>query len=166
MHVTLFYSNTSPKCKALLQTIKNLRFDFTLKFVNIGNERMKSLVLQKFSVVPTIVILDKDEISLYTGENAFDWFAQLNNDSESDESVSVSQGGWIPQMDEVKPQATPEERLADRGTDSSQSDDRRQIPSGSGTTRSTKSLLEIATELAKERDNSQPQRVSGSATAK
>ena len=128
MHVTLFYSNTSPNCKALLQTIKNLRFDFTLKFVNIDNERMKSLVLQKFSVVPTVVILDNDEISLYTGENAFDWFAQLNNDSESDES------------------ATPEERLA--------------IPSGSGT-RSTKSLLEIAAELAKERDNSQPQRVSG-----
>lgn len=118
MHVTLFYSNTSPNCKALLQTIKNLRFDFTLKFVNIDNERMKSLVLQKFSVVPTVVILDKDEISLYTGENAFDWFAQL----ESDESVSG----------EVKPQATPEE------------------------TRSTKSLLEIATELAKERDTSQP----------
>lgn len=110
MHVTLFYSNTSPNCKALLQTIKNLRFDFTLKFVNIDNERMKSLVLQKFSVVPTVVILDKDEISLYTGENAFDWFAQF-------------QGGWIE-----------EER---------------------GTTRSTKSLLEIATELAEERDNSQ-----------
>lgn len=139
MHVTLFYSNTSPNCKALLQTIKNLRFDFTLKFVNIDNERMKSLVLQKFSVVPTVVILDKDEISLYTGENAFDWFAQLNNDSESDESV-----------DEVKPQATPEERLADRVKGNGS-----QIPKGSGT-RSTKSLLEIATELAKERDNSQP----------
>lgn len=132
MHVTLFYSNTSPNCKALLQTIKNLRFDFTLKFVNIDNERMKSLVLQKFSVVPTVVILDNDEISLYTGENAFDWFAQLNNDSESDES------------------ATPEERLAIPNP----------TPSG------TKSLLEIATELAKERDNSQPQRVSGPATAK
>ena len=133
MHVTLFYSNTSPNCKALLQTIKNLRFDFNLKFVNIDNERMKSLVLQKFSVVPTVVILDNDEISLYTGENAFDWFAQLNNDSESDESV-------------IEEKAAPEERLA--------------IPSGSGT-RSTKSLLEIAAELAKERDNSQPQRVSG-----
>lgn len=138
MHVTLFYSNTSPNCKALLQMIKNLRFDFTLKFVNIDNERMKSLVLQKFSVVPTIVILDKDEISLYTGENAFDWFAQLNNDSESDE----------PRIDEVKPQATPEERLADRGTTRCPKDNGRQIPSGSG-----KSLLEIATELAKERDN-------------
>lgn len=142
MHVTLFYSNTSPNCKALLQTIKNLRFDFTLKFVNIDNERMKSLVLQKFSVVPTVVILDNDEISLYTGENAFDWFAQLNNDSESDESV-------------IDEKATPEERLAIPNP----------TPSGSGT-RSTKSLLEIATELAKERDNSQPQRVSGPATAK
>lgn len=149
MHVTLFYSNTSPNCKALLQTIKNLRFDFTLKFVNIDNERMKSLVLQKFSVVPTVVILDKDEISLYTGENAFDWFAQLNNDSEGSECDESVSGGWIPRIDEVKPQATPEERLADRGT-----------------TRSTKSLLEIATELAKERDTSQPQRVSGPATAK
>ena len=143
MHVTLFYSNISPNCKALLQTIKNLRFDFTLKFVNIDNERMKSLVLQKFSVVPTVVILDKDEISLYTGENAFDWFAQLNNDSESDESV-----------DEVKPQATPE----GNGRSSREAG----LSSGSGT-RSTKSLLEIATELAKERDNSQPQRVSGTA---
>ena len=144
MHVTLFYSNTSPNCKALLQTIKNLRFDFTLKFVNIDNERMKSLVLQKFSVVPTVVILDNDEISLYTGENAFDWFAQLNNDSESDESV-------------IEEKATPEEKAAP--------EERLAIPSGSGT-RSTKSLLEIATELAKERDNSQPQRVSGPATAK
>ena len=123
MHVTLFYSNTSPNCKALLQTIKNLRFGFTLKFVNIDNERMKSLVLQKFSVVPTVVILDKDEISLYTGENAFDWFAQLNNDSEGSENDES-----VPRIDEER----------------------------SGTTRSTKSLLEIATELAKERDNSQP----------
>ena len=139
LQLILFYSNTSPNCKALLQTIKNLRFDFTLKFVNIDNERMKSLVLQKFSVVPTVVILDNDEISLYTGENAFDWFAQLNNDSESDESV-------------IEEKATPEEKAAP--------EERLAIPSGSGT-RSTKSLLEIAAELAKERDNSQPQRVSG-----
>ena len=138
MHVTLFYSNTSPNCKALLQTIENLRLGLTL---NIDNERMKSLVLQKFSVVPAVVILDNDEISLYTGENAFDWFAQLNNDSESDESV-------------IEEKATPEEKAAP--------EERLAIPSGSGT-RSTKSLLEIAAELAKERDNSQPQRVSGPA---
>ena len=120
---------------------------------------MKSLVLQKFSVVPTVVILDKDEISLYTGENAFDWFAQLNNESVPDwrlcdESVPDPEGIWrrsslcdesVPVSQQVKPQATPEEG----GT----TGNGRQIPSGS-----TKSLLEIATELAKERDNSQPQR--------
>lgn len=74
--VTIFYSNYSGNCKALLQLINNanLMDKLSLKFINIDNEEMKNVVMKKFSVVPTIVVMTGDEISLYTGDNAFEWF--------------------------------------------------------------------------------------------
>lgn len=45
-----------------------------IKFINVDNVQMKDLVLKKFSVVPSIVVMVEDEISLYSGDNAFEWF--------------------------------------------------------------------------------------------
>jgi hypothetical protein len=74
--VTIFYSNYSGNCKALLQRIKNsnLMDKLTLKFINIDNDTIKSIIIRKFSVVPAIVVMIEDEISLYTGDNVFEWF--------------------------------------------------------------------------------------------
>jgi hypothetical protein len=35
---------------------------------------MLNTVLKKIDVVPSIVVLENDQISLYSGENAFEWF--------------------------------------------------------------------------------------------
>jgi hypothetical protein len=74
--VTVFYSNFSGNCKALLQKINNsnLMDKLSLKFINIDNNVMKDIVTKKFSVVPAIVVMIEDEISLYTGDNVFEWF--------------------------------------------------------------------------------------------
>jgi len=75
-NVTLFYSNYSANCKALIQRIKslNLRSKLSIKYINIDNKSIRSIVTKKFDVVPTIVVLLNDEVSLYTGTNAFEWF--------------------------------------------------------------------------------------------
>lgn len=77
--VTVFYSNYSGNSKALLQFIKNanLMERLSLKYVNIDNKKMRNEVSKKFSVVPTIVVMVDDEISLYSGDNAFEWFNLL-----------------------------------------------------------------------------------------
>jgi hypothetical protein len=74
--VTIFYSNYSGNCKALLQRINNsnLMDKLSLKFINVDNDIMKSIITRKFSVVPAIVVMIEDEISLYTGDNVFEWF--------------------------------------------------------------------------------------------
>lgn len=74
--VTIFYSNYSGNCKALFQCIKNFNLmdKLSIKFINIDNEAMKDIISKKFSVVPSIVVMIEDEISLYTGDNAFEWF--------------------------------------------------------------------------------------------
>jgi hypothetical protein len=46
----------------------------SIKFMNIDNNVIRNVITKKFSVVPTIVVLSNDEISLYTGDNAFEWF--------------------------------------------------------------------------------------------
>jgi hypothetical protein len=40
----------------------------------VDNDIIKSIITKKFSVVPAIVVMIEDEISLYTGENVFEWF--------------------------------------------------------------------------------------------
>ncbi|CCV02352.1 hypothetical protein IIV30_157L [Invertebrate iridescent virus 30] len=74
--VTVFYSNESGNSKALLQQINNFNLmeELNIKFINIDNNEMRDVVLKKFLVVPAIVVIQHDEISLYTGENAFEWF--------------------------------------------------------------------------------------------
>jgi Thioredoxin len=74
--ITLFYSNYSGNCKALLQFIKNTNImdKLSIKFVNIDNTTIKKTVLKKFTVVPTMVVIKNDEMSLYSGNNVFEWF--------------------------------------------------------------------------------------------
>jgi len=82
-NVTLFYSNYSANCKALIQRIKNLNLNskLNIKYINIDNKNIRNIVTKKFDVVPTIVVLLNDEVSLYTGTNAFEWFNIVDNDS-------------------------------------------------------------------------------------
>ena len=74
--VTVFYSNSSGNSKALLQFINNSKLmdKLSIKFINIDNNEMKNIITKKFSVVPSIVVIQGDEISLYVGDNAFEWF--------------------------------------------------------------------------------------------
>jgi len=74
--VTVFYSAYSGNSKALLQFLKhsNLSSIITIKYINIDNDTMREIVSQKISVVPAIVVHLGDQISLYSGENAFEWF--------------------------------------------------------------------------------------------
>jgi hypothetical protein len=74
--VTVFYSNSSGNSKALLQFINNSKLmdKLSIKFINIDNNEMKNIIKKKFSVVPSIVVIQGDEISLYVGDNAFEWF--------------------------------------------------------------------------------------------
>jgi hypothetical protein len=74
--ITVFYSNYSGNCKALLQQINNSNImdKLSIKFMNIDNNDIRNVITKKFSVVPTIVVLSNDEISLYAGDNAFEWF--------------------------------------------------------------------------------------------
>jgi hypothetical protein len=79
MMVSVFYSNYSGNSKALLQRIDNRFADgelmpFSVKYVNVDNAQMLNTVSKKIDVVPSIVVLENDQISLYSGENAFEWF--------------------------------------------------------------------------------------------
>lgn len=88
--VTIFYSNYSGNCKALLQRINssNIMDNLNIKYINIDNNVMRDVITKKFSVVPTIVVLLKDEISLYTGDNAFEWFNIFSSSLEEKEIAS------------------------------------------------------------------------------
>jgi hypothetical protein len=88
--VTIFYSNYSGNCKALLQRINNsnLMDKLSLKFINVDNNIMKSIITRKFSVVPTIVVMIEDEISLYTGDNVFEWFNIFVSSHQSSEPIT------------------------------------------------------------------------------
>lgn len=89
--VTVFYSNESGNSKALLQQINNFNLmeELNIKFINIDNNEMRDVVLKKFLVVPAIVVIQHDEISLYTGENAFEWFNMFLE--EKQERVNLNQ---------------------------------------------------------------------------
>lgn len=99
--VTIFYSNFSGNCKALFQYIKNFNLmdKLSIKFVNIDNSQMKDVVSKKFSVVPSIVVMVDDEISLYSGDNAFEWFNIFASQKAANEPEPVQSS----QQPESKP---------------------------------------------------------------
>jgi hypothetical protein len=103
--ITLFYSKYSGNCKALFQYMKNanLMDKLDIKFINIDNQQVRNVVMKKFNVVPAIVVLDKDEISLYSGENAFDWFYNLTIQDESKPKIQQEEEEKEEEQEEKKP---------------------------------------------------------------
>ena len=95
--VTVFYSTYSGNSKALLQQIhgSNIMEQVSIKFINIDNFTMRNIVQKKFSVVPTIVVLIGDDLSLYSGSNAFEWVNVFSSYLEV-ESTSQSSGLLAP----------------------------------------------------------------------
>lgn len=136
--LTIFYSNYSGNCKALLQLINNanLMDKLSLKFINIDNEEMKNVVMKKFSVVPTLVVMVGDEISLYTGDNAFEWFNIFIQNGGS----SSPQNNQIQNNDINQPNTELITQLPDYGP----KDPPENPP---------KTILELAAELSKAREN-------------
>ena len=133
--ITIFYSNGSGNCKALLQYIKNLNYNLSIKYVNIDNDIMKDVIMKKFTVVPAMTVVQNDEISLYTGENVFEWFnlleasimEEVNHENTSDHEESP-----------IEPQ-NPVSNISS-------------INNGYSEPSKKKSILEIAAELSKARD--------------
>jgi hypothetical protein len=107
----------------------------SIKFINIDNNSMKRIVRKKFSVVPSIVVILEDEISLYTGENAFEWFNIFASNvlrSESEASSRWSESEASSRWSESEASSRSE----------SEADEK--IP---------KSILELASELSKARES-------------
>ncbi|AHL67568.1 hypothetical protein DH26_gp075 [Chloriridovirus anopheles1] len=91
--LTLFYSNYSSNCKALLQYLNNSKImeKTTIKFINIDNSEIKQLVERKFTSVPVLVVIDGEDISAYTGKNAFEWFVDFYAEKESQTITTESE---------------------------------------------------------------------------
>lgn len=90
--VTIFYSIYSGNSKALLQFLKqtNLSSIITLKYINIDNSTMRGIVSKKISVVPAIVVQLGNQLSLFSGENAFEWFNLYIESIRVDEEHEVA----------------------------------------------------------------------------
>ncbi|ADO00444.1 hypothetical protein WIV_gp100 [Wiseana iridescent virus] len=131
--VTMFYSNYSGNCKALLQLIKNsnLLDRLSIKFINIDNNDMRGVVLKKFSVVPSIVVIFQDEISLYTGNNAFEWFNMFTSEE-----------------DLLNTNKNPSLNLKNLNLEASDTSDEEESVSNP-----PKSILELAAEISKDRED-------------
>lgn len=150
--VTIFYSNYSGNCKALLQRINNsnLMDKLSLKFINVDNDIMKSIITRKFSVVPAIVVMIEDEISLYTGDNVFEWF---NIFSSSHQSNEVEQP-----LTETMSEKDPRIKFNHDFENQSVVDNRPKIstqqdnPTEPTSCSKSKSILDIAAEISKARE--------------
>ena len=79
--VTIFYSDYSGNCKAFLQRVKNnkeIKDLSTIKYINIDNQAIRKIVTKKFSIVPAVTVIVGNMISLYVGQNAFEWFTEFS----------------------------------------------------------------------------------------
>lgn len=132
-YVNLFYSNYSSNCKALLQYIKNLGLNkvLNIKYINIDNVDIRTIVIKKFNVVPAIIILLNDEVSLYTGSNVFEWFNLINENK-----------------DQIEPSTADISTTTSATTSTTTSND----PSQNEEEPKKKSITEIAMYLRKQRD--------------
>lgn len=133
-HVNLFYSNYSPNCKALLQYIKNLQLNkaLTIKYINIDNMDIRTMVTKKFNVVPAIIVLLNDEVSLYTGPNVFEWFNLINENK-----------GQIEPINDHSPHNSTTENSTENSTETSRNNSEES---------KKKSISEIAAEFSKQRE--------------
>jgi hypothetical protein len=113
----------------------------SIKFINIDNNSMKRIVRKKFSVVPSIVVILEDEISLYTGENAFEWFNIFaSNVLRSESEASSRSESEASSRSESEASSRSESEASSR----SESEADEKIP---------KSILELASELSKARES-------------
>jgi len=134
--LTIFYSNYSGNCKALLQYIQNLNLmdKLAIKFINIDSDNVRKLIMHKFNQVPAMVATTGDEVSLFVGKDVFEWFNIFE-----EESAKVADA--IP---DPTPTPTP-------------------IPLGSGTLRApqsgNKSILELAAEISNERETNAARKI-------
>lgn len=94
--VTLFYSDYSGNCRAFMQILHNptnrLERLVNVRCVNVDNQAMRTKILKKFFQVPAVVVVYAKTVSLYLGENAFDWleqFEQLPDDDEFSDNEST-----------------------------------------------------------------------------
>ena len=89
--------------------------------------------MKKFSVVPTLVVMVGDEISLYTGDNAFEWFnifigsSSPQNNQILNNDINQPNTELITQLPDYGPKDPPENP--------------------------PKTILELAAELSKAREN-------------
>jgi hypothetical protein len=81
--LTIFYSNYSGNCKALLQYIQNLNLmdKLAIKFINIDSDNVRKLIMHKFNQVPAMVATTGDEVSLFVGKDVFEWFNIFEEES-------------------------------------------------------------------------------------
>jgi thioredoxin-like negative regulator of GroEL len=89
--LTLFYSNYSSNCKALLQYLNNSKImeKAAIKFINIDNSEIKRLVEKKFTSVPVLVVINGEDISAYTGKNVFEWFVDFYAEKEKSQTIAT-----------------------------------------------------------------------------
>lgn len=100
-----------------------------LKFINIDNDTMKEIVAKKFSVVPSIVVMVEDEISLYTGNNTFEWFNIFATTINQEKPIDIKVDSSINfELNDTKGINEPQEQK-------------------------TKSILELAAEISKSRED-------------
>ena len=147
--VTIFYSNYSGNCKALLQRINNsnLMDKLSLKFINVDNVIMKSIVTRKFSVVPAIVVMIEDEISLYTGDNVFEWFNIFSSSHQSNE-VEQPLTETMSEKDQFNHDFENQSVVDNRPKITTQQDS----PTEPTSCSKSKSILDIAAEISKARE--------------
>jgi hypothetical protein len=131
--VTIFYSNYSGNCKALFQYLKNsnLMNSLSIKFVNIDNSSIKEEVLKKIDVVPAMVVIDNDQASLYSGENAFEWFYQFHSTFATQQSVESNVNLHLQSVEESQSSVVQNEPQNAK----------------------VKTIMEIAAEISKNREN-------------
>jgi hypothetical protein len=94
---------------------------------------MKNVITRKFSVVPSIVVIHEDEISLYVGDNAFEWFNIISTPSTSPTIELANNGDGI-----ERNSSTIVTRLSSEKKGTQQT--------------SPKSIMEIAKELSMDRE--------------
>ena len=137
--VTLFYSNESGNCKALIQFLNsvNIMDKLTIKFINIDNKPMRSVVMKKITSVPAITVLNGNQLSLYSGENVFEWFNLYLEIISKKEKESINST----KTDQIEHSSVKFNEPLPQSNDTHVS----------STTK--KSILEIASELSKAREN-------------
>lgn len=137
--LTVFYSKHSGNCKALLQYLRANPIK-GIKYINIDVPDLRNLAQRKFSVVPALVVLRGDTISLFTGENVFEWFAAFNEQSHPPTPTYAPRN------------TTPAGPTAHRSALQTRTPDQRPVQTQRGVERPP-TIHEVAAQMMKERES-------------